>query len=100
MDHWREVFDKARVTYGLVMDPHDVIKDPQLTENGIIVPLDGAGENLKNHDQQSYQMHGVAQGPAKPAPELGEHNEEILKELGFDAKEIEGFNASGTLGKP
>src|SRR5262245_60330423 len=29
MDHLREVFDKANVTYGLVRDPHDVIKDPQ-----------------------------------------------------------------------
>ena len=54
MDHWRKVFDKARVTYGLVRGPHDVIKDPQLSENGIIVPLDGAGGNLKIHYQQSY----------------------------------------------
>ena len=45
------------------------------------------------------QIHGVTKAPAKPVPELGEHNEEILKELGFDTKEIEGFSASGTLGK-
>ena len=45
------------------------------------------------------QVHGVAKVPAKRAPELGEHNEEILKELGFDAKEIDGFRMSGTLGK-
>ena len=38
--------------------------------------------------------------PAKRAPELGEYDEEILKELGFDANEIDGFRASGTLGKP
>jgi crotonobetainyl-CoA:carnitine CoA-transferase CaiB-like acyl-CoA transferase len=44
--HWREVFDKANATYGLVQDPHDVIKDPQLSENGIVVPLDGAGGKL------------------------------------------------------
>ena len=43
MDHWREVFDKAHVTYGMVRDPSDVIKDPQLRENGIVVPLEGAG---------------------------------------------------------
>ena len=54
MAHWREVFDKANVTYGLVLDPHDVSKDPQLTENGIIVPLAGAGGKMEKHDQQSY----------------------------------------------
>jgi crotonobetainyl-CoA:carnitine CoA-transferase CaiB-like acyl-CoA transferase len=42
----------------------------------------------------------VTKIPAKRAPELGEHTEEILKELGFDAKEIDYFRASGTLGKP
>src|SRR5262249_56345124 len=47
MSHWREVFDKANLTYGLVRDPSDVIKDPQLPENGIIVPIDVAGGNLK-----------------------------------------------------
>ena len=44
------------------------------------------------------QVHDVAKVPAKRAPEIGEHNEEILKQLGFDTKEIEGLRASGTLG--
>ena len=90
MAHWREVFDKAHITYGLVRDPSEVIKDPQLSENGIVVPLEGAGGNLKTHDQQSYsECTACTKVPAKRAPDLGEHNEEILKELGFDAKEIE-----------
>ncbi len=98
--HWREVFDKAHIPYGLVLDPSDVIKDPQLHENDIIVPLDGAGENLKSTISSPIQVHGVTKVPAKRAPELGEHNDEILKELGFDSKEIDRFRASGTLGKP
>jgi crotonobetainyl-CoA:carnitine CoA-transferase CaiB-like acyl-CoA transferase len=100
MGHWREVFDKAHITYGLVQDPTNVIKDPQLSENGIVVPLEGAGGNLKSTISSPIQVHGVTKIPAKRAPELGEHNEEILKELGFDAKEIEDFRTSGTLGKP
>jgi formyl-CoA transferase len=100
MTHWRQILDKANVPYGLVQDPHDVIKDPQLSENGIIVPLEGAGGNLKNTISSPFQVHGVTKVPAKRAPQLGEHNEEILKELGFDAKEIDGFHSSGMLGKP
>jgi len=98
MVHWREVFDKAHITYGMVRDPSDVIKDPQLSENGIMVPLAGAGGNLKSTISSPFQVHGVTN--AKRAPELGEHNEEILKELGFDAKEIDIFRTNGTLGKP
>ena len=77
MAHWREVFDKANITYGMVQNPHDVSKDPQLIENGIVVLLAGAGGNLKNTISSPIQVHGVTKVPAKRAPELGEHNEEI-----------------------
>ena len=42
MAHWREVLDKAHIPYGLVRDPNDVVKDPQLQANNIVVPLEGA----------------------------------------------------------
>jgi formyl-CoA transferase len=44
-------------------------------------------------------MHGVAKVPAKRAPELGEHNDEVLKELGFAVNEIEQLRASGVITK-
>jgi formyl-CoA transferase len=45
-------------------------------------------------------VHGVTKVPAKGAPKIGEHNEQILQELGFDAKEIERLRAGGVIGKP
>jgi crotonobetainyl-CoA:carnitine CoA-transferase CaiB-like acyl-CoA transferase len=42
------------------------------------------------------QVHGVAKVPARRAPELGEHNEEVLKQLGFSTSEIDGLRTSGT----
>ena len=95
--HWREVFDHAHITFGVVRAPSEVINDPQLRENDIIVPLDGAGGNLKFTVSSPFQVHDVTKVPAKRAPELGEHNEEVLKELGFDAKEIDGLRASGAI---
>jgi formyl-CoA transferase len=40
------------------------------------------------------QVHDVDKVPAKRAPDIGEHNEEILQELGFDPKQIDSFLAS------
>ena len=37
---------------------------------------------------------------AKRAPDLGEHNDEVLQELGFDTKEIERLRASGVIASP
>ena len=42
-------------------------------------------------------MHGVTKVPAKRAPELGEHNEQVLPELGFTATDIAGLRASGAV---
>jgi crotonobetainyl-CoA:carnitine CoA-transferase CaiB-like acyl-CoA transferase len=97
MGHWHEVFDHAHIPFGVVQTPSEVIKDPQLRENDIIVPLEGAEGNLKNTINSPIQVHGINKVPAKRAPELGEHNEEVLKQLGFDAKQIDGLRASGAI---
>lgn len=46
MAHWYEVLSGVHVTFGAVRGPQEVIKDPQLTLNDIVVPLEGAGGKL------------------------------------------------------
>ena len=65
-----------------------------------MVSLQGAGGNLSSTISSPIQVHDVAKVPARRAPELGEHNEEILKQLGFDAQEIDGLRGSGTVTSP
>jgi crotonobetainyl-CoA:carnitine CoA-transferase CaiB-like acyl-CoA transferase len=99
MAHWHDVFDRGHITFGVVRAPSDVINDPQLRENDIVVPLEGAGGNMKFTVSSPIQVHDVAKVPAKRAPDIGEHNDEVLRELGFDAKEIDGLRASGAIPK-
>ncbi|HTO66671.1 MAG TPA: CoA transferase [Bradyrhizobium sp.] len=99
MPHWREVFAQAHIPFGVVQKPSEVISDLQLRENDIVVPLDGAGDNLKLTISSPIQIHGVAKVAAKRAPEIGEHNDELLEQLGFGAKEIDGLRASGAIPK-
>jgi crotonobetainyl-CoA:carnitine CoA-transferase CaiB-like acyl-CoA transferase len=97
MQHWRQVFDKAHITYGAILDPTEVVNDPQLRANNIVVPLEGAGGKLTLTISSPMQVHGVAKEPARRAPNLGEHNDEVLKQLGFDAAQIEKLHAGGTV---
>jgi formyl-CoA transferase len=95
--HWYEVFNGVHATFGPVRGPEEVVNDPQLRANDIVVPLEGAGDKLTSTISSPIQVHGVNKVTAKRGPELGEHNEEILQELGFDAKQIDSFLASGVV---
>jgi formyl-CoA transferase len=97
MSHWYDIFNGVHVTFGAVRGPSEVIADPQLRLNGIVVPLEGAGGKLTSTISSPIQVHGVSKAPARRAPALGEHNEEVLAQLGFSAEEIDGLRANGTI---
>jgi crotonobetainyl-CoA:carnitine CoA-transferase CaiB-like acyl-CoA transferase len=99
MEHWYKVFNGVHVTFGAVRGPQEVINDPQLRANDIIVPLEGAGGKLTSTISSPMQVHGVTKVPARRAPGIGEHNDEVLKQLGFSAAEIGGLRASGAIPK-
>ena len=97
MAHWHEVFEQGHITFGVVRAPLEVVTDPQLRANDIVVPLEGAGGKLQFTISSPLQVHGVSKVPAKRAPEIGEHNEQILQQLGFDANQIESFREDGVV---
>jgi len=97
MAHWYEVFSGVHVTFGAVRGPQEVVGDPQLRANDIVVPLEGAGGNLASTISSPIQVHGVTKVTAKRAPDLGEHSEQILRQLGFDETQIDSFVASGAV---
>src|SRR5262249_25655644 len=99
MEHWYEVFNGVHVTFGAVRGPQEVIEDPQLAANNIVVPLEGAGGKLTLTISSPIQVHGATKVPAWSGTSLGEHTEEILQELGFDAKGIDALRASGAVPK-
>jgi crotonobetainyl-CoA:carnitine CoA-transferase CaiB-like acyl-CoA transferase len=100
MAHWYEVFNGVHVTFGAVREPKEVVNDPQLRANDIVVPLEGAGDKLTSTISSPIQVHGVKKVPAKGAPGIGEHTEEILIELGFDTQAIDALRASRVVMTP
>src|SRR5712691_11164134 len=67
MAYWYDVFNGVHITFGAVRGPQDVITDPQLRLNDIVVPLEGAGGKLSSTISSPIQVHGVAKAPAKRA---------------------------------
>jgi len=95
--YWQGAFERARITYGVIKTAAEVTTDPQVLANEIIVPIEGGGEHLTRTVSSPIKIHGVPKATARRAPELGEHNDEVLQELGFGADQIEAFRASATI---
>ena len=75
------------------------LADPQLPVNDIVVPLDGAPGKLTSTISSPIQVHGVKKVAARRAPNLGEHNESVLRDLGFSTADVSALVSSGALGK-
>jgi formyl-CoA transferase len=81
----------------VVRSPSEAISDPQLRSNNIVVPLSGAGGHLDETISSPIAVHGVDKVAARRAPELGEHNDDVLTELGFTPGEIDGFQVRAVV---
>ncbi|MFF3515111.1 CaiB/BaiF CoA transferase family protein [Streptomyces sp. NPDC002573] len=94
--HWKDVLDRERITYSLIQTPEESAQDPQLRANDIVVPLEGV-PGLTETVNSPVNLRGISKVPAKRAPELGEHTDEILAEMGFRPAEIAHLRAQGAI---
>jgi crotonobetainyl-CoA:carnitine CoA-transferase CaiB-like acyl-CoA transferase len=91
-DTWSASVSMQTVLCDAELGPHDVVDDPQLLSQ--VIPPEG---ELNSPISRSMQVHAVAKIPAKRAPAVGQHNQDMLDELGFGTAEIEILHATGTV---
>jgi len=91
---WVERLNDAGIPAGPVNDIPQTFADPQVRHLGIATPIShpalGEIEILRN----ATQIEGVSGRIRRPAPEAGEHSDEILLELGLESAEIEALRAA------
>ncbi|PRX97548.1 CaiB/BaiF CoA-transferase family protein [Paraburkholderia sp. BL25I1N1] len=99
LSHWKEVLTAGRVIFGVVQIAQEIINDPQLSANGIVVPLEVPGRAGARTVSSPIQIHGAPKVKPSVAPRLGEHGAVILKELGFDDADIARLNDGGAVAR-
>ncbi|MGV0036043.1 MAG: CaiB/BaiF CoA transferase family protein [Candidatus Azotimanducaceae bacterium WSBS_2022_MAG_OTU7] len=90
---WLETFESFELPVNLVALVEESKNDPQVLQNRMaIAPVD---ERIKTPliIDHPLQISNVPRVGPRCAPALGEHNEEILMALGFDAEEIRQLQA-------
>ena len=75
---WSERFEREGVWWAPSQSPAEVVEDPQLLANDGIVEVEGGAlRSVKG----PVNFSGMARNPAPTVPPLGEHTDEVLKEL-------------------
>ena len=75
---------ERRQSWGVVRAPHEAIDDPHWTDRGFWVGTTGEGrEDPVLMPGAPYQFSATPWELRRPAPRLGEHTVEVLKELGL-----------------
>jgi len=94
------LFDAAEVTVGPVCDEADLADHPYLAEREVVLELpDAAMAEIPMHN--IVPRFSATPGALRhPAPDLGEHNAEILRGIGYEDAEIERLIEAGVLGSP
>ena len=87
-EEWVQILDQMEVRYAPVNDYAQAVADPLVTTNGYIVELEDFDGRTKQVVGSPIRMSGTPTEPSVAAPELGQHTEEILLELGYTWEQI------------
>jgi crotonobetainyl-CoA:carnitine CoA-transferase CaiB-like acyl-CoA transferase len=97
MAEWAAALDRAGMWWAPVQTTDEVIVDPQAHAAGAFVDTPLADGGSAKMVASPVDFSGTPWAPAAPAPECGQHTEEVLLELGYDWERIGALKAKGVL---
>jgi crotonobetainyl-CoA:carnitine CoA-transferase CaiB-like acyl-CoA transferase len=90
-------FEMARVPAGPVYTMREALDDPHLKASDILTSVDFPGVGKAPIAATPVKLHGTPGEVRQRAPTLGEHSDDILRELGYSANEVEALKKSGVV---
>ena len=94
-EHWRKGLAAQEVTFGVISRPSDIPDDEQAVACGAVVET--AIPEMKRTLANPIRLSFAEQRVAGPAPALGQHGEEVLRDAGLTVDEIGALRRSGAL---
>ncbi len=94
---WLKELTDADILATEVVDYRTMLKSEQARVNGYLLELDHPAAGKVLVSGAPVTLNGEVAAAAEPAPELGQHTEEVLLELGYSWEEIGALRDSGAV---
>jgi formyl-CoA transferase len=95
--HWLARLDAEGVPAGPINTYPEALSDPHTLARNMVVDLEHPGAGPIKNLGVPVKLSDTPGAVDRPAPLLGEHNEEILTELGYDATERQALRSHGVI---
>jgi crotonobetainyl-CoA:carnitine CoA-transferase CaiB-like acyl-CoA transferase len=91
---WSAILDKNDVVFGAVYTMADVPNDEQAKICGALVPTEDGSMTVSS----PFWIEGEDKTKPRPAPAIGQHNDEVLASAGLSPDDIRKLRADGVVG--
>ena len=88
-DEWGVIFDEHGVIWGPVLGLHEVVDDPHANAVGLFPELEHPELGTYRTVNAPMRFKSADVRPRGPAPRVGEHTEQILREAGLSQPEMQ-----------
>ncbi|MDH3713224.1 MAG: CoA transferase [Gammaproteobacteria bacterium] len=95
---WLEIFAREEVPSAPALTRQQVIEHPQIIDNQILLEHRHPVAGRLRQTRTAARFDGTPPHIRRGAPRLGEHNAEILAELGYSNEEIAEQRSNGAIG--
>ena len=96
--HWLQVLEEADVPAAPVLERDELFTDPQIQANDMLAVQRHSQAGAVDMVNIPVRLSDTPGSIRSPAPEVGQHTEEVLRELGYDDGEIARLRAERTIG--
>jgi crotonobetainyl-CoA:carnitine CoA-transferase CaiB-like acyl-CoA transferase len=98
--HWSAALDAAGVPVGPVHSMGEALSHPQTLARDMVVDLVHSQAGPTKALGCPVHFSATPTAITRPAPQLGEHTREVLREYGYADADIDGFVAAGVVEAP